>query len=522
MLVIIINILQLIIASNNCDDQLMTRNIRRQMFFLVDKKIKNKEFILLENAAKDLYAYFRKGIFVDINKIEITICHVYKDCKTNHNFTYTADKLAVDDPDLFNIFSFFKSLNVERVFLSTSYYISHFFKTENGSFILADFMNKLSARNGGPEFVYDTVYPIFSYFHRNKRCINPYCSAITEYRQNFGKLDFCITNDNKTGYVFSIDWGQLDYSDFLKKKIKLLYNDNWQPVYNFLLNFDIVKSMAFCSLIEKFYTFYRQMKRTNNFPIGTFIKVTEENIIFHERFIYAVELDKLVGVKINFTTYEDFKQLRSQLLSLPLDRSKWAMFTLFSLSGKPLVICLVKRILYSNLSAKKIFFLEVLFSIGLIERSDINWFLASILEKSEICIFRTLNESYITKIVESIMNIELRDRTSYEYIYFYIIVYFEFEIYVDECETAKDKIFTLLKNYYKLLEVKNVCKDFIDCSKTTVDNICHTYWGLMKNLNMILFCSSNKTSFNEYYCLVETVLSDLSKNEDFIKKFLRN
>ena len=93
-------------------------------------------------------------------------------------------------------------------------------------------------------------------------------------------------------------------------------------------------------------------------------------------------------------------------------------------------------------------------------------------------------------------------------------------MYVDKYEIAKDKSSTLLENYYKLLEVKNFCKDFEHCSKTTVDNICHIYYGLIKNLNMLLPNDIYKTSFDdEYYCLVGSVLNDLSKDKDFIKKF---
>ena len=79
------------------------------------------------------------------------------------------------------------------------------------------------------------------------------------------------------------------------------------------------------------------------------------------------------------------------------------------------------------------------------------------------------------------MNVELEDRKSFEYIYFYIIINFELEMYVDKYEIAKDKSSTLLENYYKLLEVKNLCKDFEHFSKTTVDNICHIYYGLKKS-----------------------------------------
>ena len=61
-------------------------------------------------------------------------------------------------------------------------------------------------------------------------------------------------------------------------------------------------------------------------------------------------------------------------------------------------------------------------------------------------------------------------------------------MYVDKYEIAKDKSSTLLENYYKLLEVKNLCKDFEHCSKTTVDNICHIYYGLKKIL--ICFCQT--------------------------------
>ncbi|EEQ81147.1 hypothetical protein NCER_102625 [Vairimorpha ceranae BRL01] len=157
------------------------------------------------------------------------------------------------------------------------------------------------------------------------------------------------------------------------------------------------------------------------------------------------------------------------------------MFILFYLSDKPLIRYLIKRLLYSKISDKKILFLEILFSIGVIKRTNINRFLDYIPDRSQNYVFITLNDSsYITKLNEPIMNVELEDRTSFEYIYFYIIIYFELEMYVDKCGSAKDKSSTLLENYYKLLEVKNFCKDFEHCSKTTVDNICHIYYGLNK------------------------------------------
>ena len=197
------------------------------------------------------------------------------------------------------------------------------------------------------------------------------------------------------------------------------------------------------------------------------------------------------------------------------------MFILFYLSDKPLIKYLIKRILYSKISTKKNLFLEILFSIGVIKRTNINRFLDYIPDRSQNYVSVTLNDySYIAKVIELFMNVELEDRTSFEYIYFYIIIYFELEMYVDKYEIAIDKSSTLLENYYKLLEVKNFCKDFEHCSKTTVDNICHIYYGLIKNLNMLLPNDIYKTSSDdEHYCLVGSVLNDLSKDKDFIKKF---
>ena len=69
------------------------------------------------------------------------------------------------------------------------------------------------------------------------------------------------------------------------------------------------------------------------------------------------------------------------------------MLTLFSLSDKPLIRYLMKRILYSMISAKKILFLEILFSIGVIKRTNINRFLDSIPDRSQNYVSVTLTDS---------------------------------------------------------------------------------------------------------------------------------
>ena len=120
-----------------------------------------------------------------------------------------------------------------KEFLGTNYCSHRYFTDEDGSYILTDFMNRHSARNGGPEFVFDTFYSNFINFHKNKQCIDSYCSFTAKHKQNLKKYDFRVTKDNKTRYVFSIDLEQVNCFDFIKKKIKLLYNDNWQLVYDF-------------------------------------------------------------------------------------------------------------------------------------------------------------------------------------------------------------------------------------------------------------------------------------------------
>ena len=116
MLVIIITILKLILASNNCDDHSTTEIIKEQIISLVCRKARNKDFFTLENAAKDLCAYVTRRGSVGINDISIVICHVYKDCKIYHTYTNTTDKLDVNSPNLLNIFNFLKSFDVERIF----------------------------------------------------------------------------------------------------------------------------------------------------------------------------------------------------------------------------------------------------------------------------------------------------------------------------------------------------------------------------------------------------------------------
>ena len=116
MLVIIITILKLILASNNCDDHSTTEIIKEQIISLVCRKARNKDFFTLESAPKDLCSYVTRRGSVGINDISIVICHVYKDCKIYHTYTNTADKLDVNSPNLLNIFNFLKSFDVERIF----------------------------------------------------------------------------------------------------------------------------------------------------------------------------------------------------------------------------------------------------------------------------------------------------------------------------------------------------------------------------------------------------------------------
>ena len=542
MLVIMIKILKLIMASSNHDDYLMTRNIREQLISLVCKKVKDKDFIALENAIKDLYAYVTNEDVV-INNINIMICHVYENCKTNHNYTYTVNNSDIDDPNLFNIFNFFKSFNVERVFLSSGSNFFNICTTLNSPLILTDLLNRLSERNEGPKFFYETHYFDHICFHKNKRCIDPYCDLIAADNWNPRKFDFRITNDNKAGYMFLIDSEQLDCCDFIKKKINLLYKDNWEPVYNFLINFDYAKSLYYNNFIFKIKCYF-SLENEFYFKDENFFTITEKNIVFHEKIInkfdvnevfvtntikslffqekiiYKVDVNEAGDIQIDIAILKDFQRLVLRLLSIYCNHFETKIFTVFSLFTKQLFTCLVKRILYSGLSAKKILLLEVLFSIGIIKRSDINWFLDCNSSIDQDFVFEILNEFYITKIVNSIMNIGLKDGTSFYYIYFYIIIYFELEIYIDECESNKEKSFVLLENYYKLLEVKDICIEFVNRSETTVVNICNIYYGLMKKLN--IFYKGFNDSFKEYYCLVKTALNDLLEDKDFIKKFLSN
>ena len=81
------------------------------------------------------------------------------------------------------------------------------------------------------------------------------------------------------------------------------------------------------------------------------------------------------------------------------------MFILFYLSDKPLIKYLIKRILYSKISAKKNLFLEILFSIGVIKRTNINRFLDYIPDRSQNYVFVALNDSsFITKVIELFIN----------------------------------------------------------------------------------------------------------------------
>lgn len=77
------------------------------------------------------------------------------------------------------------------------------------------------------------------------------------------------------------------------------------------------------------------------------------------------------------------------------------------------------------------------------------------------------------------MNIELKDKVSFNYIYLYIIILFELEIYLIECESFKEKSFTLLENYYKLLRTKDVLNSVELYSETNVDNRYYIYNRLM-------------------------------------------
>ena len=87
--------------------------------------------------------------------------------------------------------------------------------------------------------LFNTFYSNFINFHKNKRFTDPYCSFTATHKQNLKKCAFRITKDNRKGCVFSIDLERVNCFDFIKKKIKLLYNDNWQLVYDFLANFDL-------------------------------------------------------------------------------------------------------------------------------------------------------------------------------------------------------------------------------------------------------------------------------------------
>ena len=184
---------------------------------MVCRKARNKDFFTLENAPKDLCSYVTRRGSVGINDISIVICHVYKVCKIYHTYTNTTDKLDVNSPNLLNIFNFLKSFDVKRFFLGTNYCSFRYFTDEGGSYILTDFMNQIFARNGGPEFVFSTFYSNFINFHKNKQCIDSYCSFTATHKQSLNKYDFRITKDNRTGCVFSIDLEQLDCFDFIKK-----------------------------------------------------------------------------------------------------------------------------------------------------------------------------------------------------------------------------------------------------------------------------------------------------------------
>jgi len=77
------------------------------------------------------------------------------------------------------------------------------------------------------------------------------------------------------------------------------------------------------------------------------------------------------------------------------------------------------------------------------------------------------------------MNIELKDKVSFNYIYLYIIILFELEIYLIECESFKEKSFKLLESYYKLLRTKDVLNSVELYSETNVDNRYYIYNRLM-------------------------------------------
>lgn len=519
MLAIIIDILRIIKASNNLDDELIITNIKEEIISLVDRKMKNKDFVTLENVAKDLYAYL---VFNDgsSDKVDIEICHVYEECKVFNDFSWTSGELTVNDPNLLNIFNFFKRYNVERVFLKVVRHSLYTFVGEKYRPGLESLLNQLSEQNGGPKFVYDAVYGYRRYIHHNIRCVNPNCVNFVGHGQGFKRFDFRITSDNRTGYIFTIDLEQLYFFEFLEKKVKLLFNDHWRIVYKFLTNFDLIKSRNFQSLIEKIPRFYFTLEYVKDCGLLSFIVFGHKSVTFYEEAVYTYDVSDKDAFKISFTIYNDLKLLSSYIFSFSYRRIEVEIFTLFSLSTKPLFTNLVKRILYSKISAKKIIFLEALYSLRIITRSEINWTLASIPDLTQKYVFVILDDSYVTKIVESIMNIELKDRTSVNYINFYAILFFELEIYTEECESAKDKTYHLLESYYKLLEIKDVCKGVEDRFKTTVANICNTYYGLAKNLNMLYnIYYENEASFNEYYHLVKKVLDDLLRDKKFLEKF---
>ena len=171
------------------------------------------------------------------------------------------------------------------------------------------------------------------------------------------------------------------------------------------------------------------------------------------------------------------------------------------------------------ISAKKILFLELLSYLKIIKRSDINWVLAYNTDMTQSLICDIFNTFFVDKIVKSIVGVKFKNRTGVYYIYVYIILYYELEDYIHECELNEELSCKLLKDFREILKVKEF-KKFLNSYQTTAFKIAALFFELMTKLKFL--DNSEQNLLNEFYHFTRVVINKIQNNVIVLDNFLQN
>lgn len=519
MLYLFFSIFKFIQTSNILDDEMIKNNIKKQIVSIVEQKIYKNDFITFEDAAKEMHAY----VVRETNDlIKINICHVLSSC-INDYFFYVVDEYSLTDQNLFTIFLFFKSFGVDKIYLNTSIYDYFAFSCESECEALCNLLNQLSFKSKGPYFFYVDYFNDFEHFHSNKRCNNSNCQHSAKYHQDYKFFDLRLSIDHKTGFMFYINLDDFDFSLLYKKKIELQFKEDWQTIYDFLNNFNLNQSYNFfdipLGLFKSFYTSESSKKIPSMSFLPSFFEIYGKKVVFDQKFVYEIESNSLNGFKINIEIYKNLQKLVNFIPSINFVDASYIVFTIFSLSDKQIYSLLMRRLLNSKLSAKKILFLELLSYLKIIKRSDINWVLAYNTDMTQSLICDIFNTFFVDKIVKSIVGVKFKNRTGVYYIYVYIILYYELEDYIHECELNEELSCKLLKDFREILKVKEF-KKFLNSYQTTAFKIAALFFELMTKLKFL--DNSEQNLLNEFYHFTRVVINKIQNNAIVLDNFLQN